>query len=274
MKEAVVLIADTHINSTKSICLPGFRRDDGDSHGPSLTQTWLRQTWLQCQKEIEELTNKYHRTVILVGDVMEVNGKHLTSQVISTNPADARKHASEIFDAFLKKDDDLFVIRGTEAHTGTSGWAEEELADDLKAIKDSSTGAYSWWHLRAEFGGIKFDIGHHASMGGLPWTYGNAAMRLAVETMSDYVDWEEPCPDIVARAHNHRFADSGLTYKTRAIFLPAWTFSTAYLHRLGRSNNKPHIGSIVILCEDGYYDVIPMLYKPKREPVWRKQPTK
>lgn len=269
MKQAVVLIADTHFNSTKSICKPGFVTDDGNSHELSKTQRWLWETWERCLDEIEEVTSEYHKNIILLGDVVEIDGKYRSWQMLSRNPADILRLSEEILEPVVAMSDDFFVLRGTEAHTGKSAWAEEEIARDFSAVQDTDTGMNSWWHLRAEFGGVKFDLAHHASMGQLQWTYGNSAMKLSYETMSYYYDWYEAPPDIVARAHNHRFADSGLTYDTRAFFLPCWTYATSYLHRIGKANARPHIGALVFLCEDSKYDIVPLLYRPKREPIWK-----
>lgn len=271
MRESVILLADLHINSTLGLCMPGVVRDDGDRYDLSAIQLWLWHTWEKCLDKIKEITTSYRRNIVLVGDLTDLDIKGRSTQLVTMNPSTVLRVTADILDPVAKMADCFFVVRGTEAHSGKSGWSEEEVARDLGAVKDPSTGDSAWWQLRADFGGIRFDIAHHASMGQLPWTYGNSAMKLAITTMNEYADWGEPAPHVVARAHAHRFADSGLTYPTRAFFLPAWQWSTtSYLHRLGKSNARPHIGALVFLIEDGSYVVHDLRFKPKREPIWKK----
>jgi hypothetical protein len=271
-KEAVVLISDTHINSVLALCKPFAREDDGSFHQLNKIQRWLWITWEACLNDIDTLTNDYYKNLILVGDIVDLDSKSRSWQIISKNPATVVEHAIDVLEPVVAWADITFVLRGTEAHTGKSAWAEEELARDLEAEPDPDTDSHSWWHMRAGFSGVTFDIAHHASMGRLPWTYPNGAVKLAATTMIEYSEWGEPPPDIVVRAHNHRFADSGRSYQTRGIFLPAWQFHTAYLHRIGKPNARPHIGACVFLCDDGEYRFHDLLYRPKRSPRWsRKQ---
>jgi hypothetical protein len=267
-KEAVIQIADTHVNSTLGLCKPGLVRDDGDPYDLNTIQRWLLKSWEQCLDDIGTLTKGYYRSLVVDGDAIEVDTKDRSWQIISRNPSTALGLAIDIFDPLVTMCDTSFFLRGTEAHTGKSGWAEEALAKDFGSERDPATTNYSWWHLRAKFSGVSFDIAHHYSMGQLPWTFGNSAMKLAATAMWDYMEWEEKPPDIVVRAHNHRFADSGRTYPTRAVFLPCWQWHTAHLHRLGKANARPHIGAVVFLCDKGEYTFHELLYRPTRSTPW------
>lgn len=268
-KEAVILIADLHCNSTLGLCKPGLQRDDGELYELNQIQRWLWHTWEKFLDDVDGLVNGYRVNLILVGDLVELDSKARSWQIISKNPSTAIHLCVDIIEPLVQVADTVFILRGTEAHSGRSAWSEEEIAKDLKAEPEPDTGARSWWHLRAGFSGVSFDIAHHAPMGNLFWTYGNSAPRLAIGTMMDYMDWGERPPDIVARAHNHRFADSGRTYSTRGIFLPGWQFHTAYLHRLGKANARPHIGACVFLCDDGKYKFHDLRYRPVRSEAWK-----
>lgn len=270
-KEAVVFLADLHANSTLALCKPGIYRDDGEVYSLNLIQQWLWRTWGRCLDDIDSLTTGYYRTLILAGDLVDLDTKHRSWQTISRNPATAIDISISILEPVASKYNDVFVVRGTEAHTGKSAWAEEQIAVMLGATPSPTTSTRSWWHLRARFSGVYFDIAHHASMGGLAWTYANAANKLAMVTMIDHMNWEEKPPDVVVRAHNHQFADSGRTFRTRAVFLPAWQFHTAYLHRIGKANARPHIGACVFLCEDGEYKLHDLRYRPPRNEPWQRE---
>lgn len=273
MREALTIIADSHINSTLALCKPGLVNDDGNQYVLNSVQRWLWPVWERCLQRIETLTTGYVRNLALNGDIVELDSKDRSWQIISRNPASIQEHAQEIFDPLVQMHDNLFVIRGTEAHSGKSAHAEEEFARDMGAIKCDDTGTYSWWHLRAAFGGVSFDIAHHATMGNLPWTFGNAANKLAITVINEYVEWGEDPPDVAVRAHQHRFADSGRTYSTRGIFCPCWQWHTAYLHRIGKPNARPHIGALVFLCDDGEYSFHDIRFRPSRSKPWKNTQT-
>jgi len=269
-KEAVIFIADTHCNSTLGLCAPGLYRDDGEPYQLNDIQLWLLRTFEQCQDDIENLTKDYYTHLVLAGDIVDLDSKQRSWQTISRNPSLAVENAHAVLEPLLHRVDNVFVLRGTEAHTGISAYGEEELARDIDAEPDPERHKYSWWHLRAEFSRVSFDIAHHANMGGLPHTYATAAMRLVTETMYYYNEWGETPPDYVVRAHNHRYADSGLTFPTRGIYLPCWQFKTSYIHRIGKANGKPQIGAVVIRCDNGESDLKKLMYKPPRSKPWRR----
>ena len=268
MKEAIVLLADTHINSRMGLCNPNVIDDDGNIYQQNVIQKWSWANWLECMDTIKNLTKGYKVNVILNGDIVDLDNCNRSTQMVSRNPATILKMAEVILSKLIKIKNDLFVTRGTEAHTGNSGWLEELMAHEFGAVKDPDTMQSSWWHLRAVFGGKKFDISHHVSLGGLPWTYAQGVMRLVQATRMDYLDWNETPPDFVIRAHQHRYADSGTTFSTRGVCLPCWQYKPAYLYRTGKENSKPSIGAVVILCDKNQYELKPLLYEPKRGKVW------
>lgn len=268
MKESVITVSDMHINSTMGLCRPGLYKDDGNELTLNVVQKWLFPTWERFLDEALAYTEGTHRNLVLVGDIGDCDLKDRSLQLMSKNNADMLNMACETLEPLVNACDTSFMIRGTEAHTGQSNWLEEAIASNFNMEMDDSRKAYSWWTLRAIFGGVNFDIAHHTSMGGMFHTYANAAMKLAYTTMQEYWDWGDTPPDVVVRAHNHRWADSGTTFDTRAFCLPAWQWKTAYLNRLGKMNVRPHIGSMAFLCDDGEYTFKSFRYRPKRESVW------
>lgn len=269
----VIVLADLHINSVFGITHPRARNDGGSFVERNLIQKWLTEKYIDFIDEAKTKTKDTERTWILNGDIVDIDWKNRSWEFITRNPAYILEHCLELLDGLIPKEDDLFILRGTPAHVGNSAFTEEHLGRDLGAIQDDN-GNYSWSHLRAIFGGVSFDIAHHYSMGYLPWTYANAAMKLAVETISEYNSWGETPPDLVIRSHNHRFADSGRTFETRGICTPAFQFVTEYLHRRGKANARPHIGGIYFICNNDTYTMQERIYKPKRSYPWVKQPTK
>jgi len=272
-KEAIIIVSDLHVNHSKGLSPPKYKRDDGEEVGLNDSRRFLLKAWEKNWDDIEAYTKGYRRSMAINGDLVDLYPGKNGSQYLSINPTDAITNAVELIEPVLRKhiDGDLFVIRGTDYHTGGSGWAEEEIAKDLGAVKNGKDKTYSWWQLRAEFGGVKFDISHYTSMGSLPWTGPNAALRLAYETMSDYNEWGEPYPDLVIRSHMHRFADSGRNHPVRVIFTPAWQNAPAYLMNRGAVNKRPQFGSVVVLCEGGEYKWELFRYWAVRGKIWKRR---
>jgi hypothetical protein len=268
MKEAVILVGDTHINSKSALCLPEVLDDDGDIYKGNLIQEWLWYTWNKCIKDIKKVIKKKYTTVVFNGDIADLDSKKRSSQMVSRNPATILRMTRETLEPITELADRIFVIRGTEAHVGSSGWIEEMLAESLGAEPNKEFGQASWWHLRAEFSGVKFDIAHHTSMGSLPYTYPNSMTRLIQVTRLNYLEWGEQPPDVIVRAHNHRHVDTGTTFSTRGVNLPAWQFQNSYLYRLGKENDRPHIGASLFVCDNGEHEYTPFIYEPKRSPAW------
>jgi len=270
MPSSVVLYADLHMNSTMGLCKSGIQRDDGEQYQLNDIQRWLWEVWNKTNDRIDEITKDTERYNFFVGDTVDLDVKGLTDQVISHNPTTTLKLGTDTLEPIVEKGTNFF-IRGTEQHGGTSGWAEEELARDLGAEKDPTTGSFSWWHWRGMIEKVKMDIAHTWNSGGLPWTRGNAAMKLAAQTIFEYVEWEEDPPSIVARAHAHRFADSGRTYKTRAIMLPCFQWKTSYSYKKSLQNSNMSIGAVVLKCIGNEYIFYDLRYQPRRAPLWSKQ---
>jgi len=249
--------------------MPTSYWDDGGKYEISDDQRELWRAWQDMLEKVSRI-KRWDRPFYLVlnGDLVEDNF-HPTTQTISQNHNDLIKHAVAIFEPLCKIADSVFFIRGTEAHTGLSGELEERLAENFDNVVPSKY-AKSWWHLRAEFGGVKFDISHHASMGSLPWTEKNAANKIAAIIRSSYAELGEKEPQVVIRSHVHRVSDSGINYlPMRAFTLPCWSLFTSYSYRIGAENRPPDLGALLFEIEGGEAsEPTWILYTVKREKVW------
>lgn len=271
--EAVIIISDLHNNSTVGLSTSRYLKDDGEAVTFNKSRRFLKRAWEMCWVDILDMAKGHHRTLVLNGDAVNLYQAARGSQYLSINPNDVKRNTIELLEPKVKEVDDFIMIRGTESHVGGSGYMEEMIADDLGAIRSDEDDAEtaSWWHFRGMFGGVKFDIAHFTRMGGLPWTAPNSAIKVAFETMTDYRDWNEIPPDLVIRSHQHRFADSGRNYPTRAIFTPCWQNRPAYLTAGGKVNKRPQYGAVVFLCEDADYEWERFIYRPVRGKPWKKK---
>jgi len=214
------------------------------------------------------MTAGYRLIVVVNGDVVEYDTKKRTHQLITRNHATIDALALDVLAPLVDIADGVVIIRGTEAHTGKSASGEERLAADLDNVIPASESVKSHWQLQRKVEGVTFDVAHHTSMGGMPWTEKQAAVKLAAVTRMRYIEQDQRPPDVVLRSHVHRYSDSGGNYPTFAVTLPAWTLKTAYIHRIGGENTLSDIGGVVFLCEDGKYEYKHLAYKPRKVNIW------
>ena len=150
---------------------------------------------------------------------------------------------------------------------------DETLAREIGAEACDEDGPASWWQLRAEFGGVRFDVAHHPPGGGgrMPWTRGNFANRLAAQTFYEYSERGEKPPHLLVRGHVHRPGDSYDAAPIRALILPSWQLSTAYGYRIG--GGALPVGGAFVVCEGrGEYEVCKRFTEWPTQGYW-KEPT-
>jgi len=251
-----------HTNSTVALAPPIVNLDDGGTFRASRSQRALWESWLDFWGEAGKL-NTDRIIGIFNGDLGELDTKRRSSQLITTNKATVQNMLLDVLEPALDVLDAVYVIRGTMAHTGKSGWLEETIANDITINIPSPTAA-SWWHLRAAASGVRFDVAHHAGMGSLPWTEKNAGNKVASIIEHRYlISMKQPAPAVALRAHNHRYSDSGGNYETFAVCMPCWSLITEYAYRTGKENDGSNIGGVWFVCQDGKYQYERRIYQPQ-----------
>lgn len=258
-----LIVSDTHINGTTSLCKPGLEKDDGGNYNLSRGQWWLWENWCKLVDLAEKAAKRDRLILVLNGDICEGDTGKRSKQLISTNRATIVRMAIETLDPLAKLASEIYVIRGTTAHVGKSAELEELIADDFGAIGPSES-IHSRWNLNIEIDNVRFDIAHHVSGGGgLPWTAKNVSLKLAAMTMFQYLQCGEPIPQLVIRSHIHRMHDSYDAYPVRALITPAWQLATEYIHRIA-PGALADIGAFFIHTKNGKYDVWKFNPRPQR----------
>lgn len=249
---ALILTGDHHVNSTVGLCPGSVTLDDAGTYTPNRTQRWLWRYWRECWQEARQFAEEAERTVwIMNGDLVDADHKGRSHQYITGNKAIIKRMAIETLEPGLEVADKVLVIRGTEAHTGTNGEMEEELAGDIdNVVRNEESKTASWYNYRGMLDGMRIDVAHHTSMGSLAWTEKNAANKLAADAIMQYTLATNKIPDLVIRSHVHRTADSWDNYPTRAVILPAWQSMTSYGAKLN-PNRLSDVGMIMFMIDDG-----------------------
>jgi hypothetical protein len=245
-------VSDLHSNSTIGLCPPRFKLDDGGTYEASKPQQWLWQCWLSYWQEIKDLAASLSLNVAVVVNGDSTDGDHHdTPQIITRNLDDQLDIALEVLKPALDVADKHFIIRGTEAHSGKSGWMEERLAKETGAVANDDT--HSWWHLLLDLDGVVFDIKHHPESGSMrPWTSGAESNRIAAILVYEYAR-SGVMPHVALRAHRHGFRNSGKTHPIEVFTTPPWQLTTAFGHRIGVGGNKNAIGGLYFICKKEKY---------------------
>lgn len=273
-KKPVVVanVSDLHMGSTLGLCpSEGVRLDDDGAYKPSKAQLWTADCWEnRFWVEVAERRqqDKAELWVVYNGDLAE-GDHHGTSQIISRNPEPAAYIAGRILGVpKALKPERTFVVRGTEAHVGPAGATEEAWARMIGAERNPETRTWSWWRLRFEIHGVRFDYQHHGRTGTRPWTKTSVVGALAAEIFYEHARAGIPHPHLAIRSHRHTYADSYDAHPTRVIQTPAWQLKTAHAHKVAPESIADIGGVIVTVYPDGRSDVVTRLYRPELPKLW------
>lgn len=255
---SIYVAGDMHVNSAVALCPPdGIDLDDGGKYMPSETQRWLWDCWHDDVHRFLDASSGTTRIAILNGDLGDIDAKKRSSQMVSRNNAVIADTVLSVLAPLTDMVDHVFVVRGTPAHTGKSAWLEELVARDLDNAVRYSDSVSSWWHLREQIGGVRFDICHHARMGGIPWTRPNAVLNAAAKITYQYLaELRQEPPHIAVRSHNHKHGDSYDAHPVRMLYLPCYSAITEFGYRIGYENTPPDIGCRYVFIEDGNYKIV------------------
>jgi len=263
----VAVVADTHINSRVGLP-PGraFNLEEGGTFRPSRPQRSLWSAWQTYWETVyqrqEELGARL--AVIALGDLLDIN-KHDGLDPITKNRADVLRMGIEVFAPVAERANWLFILRGTEAHTGEHCELEEVLARDLGAVADEERGTASWGWLWAELGGVTFACWHHPQTNAFrPWTFGASTARLQDIINVQFLRQGVEPPDVALFAHVHRYDVSGTRIKPQVFRCPAWKLLDGLDHRRGQERVVEEVGGLLITCRGGEYEWQSLLWTVRR----------
>ena len=293
MSHVVAVCGDLHCGSTVGLCPPeGIELDDGGMYEPSDAQRWLWERWELAWKEAKATIGKRKLTLIVNGDVVD-GEHHRTSQIASPlTSLHARWAVESLRVPLALKPKAVHIMRGTPAHVGRSGEAEEGVARTLKnqlnkIVPDPDTGTMSSYRRRIDVEGVRLDVAHHGRMGQRAHTRGSYSRLYSFDIWAEqaldlitegntaesaeelYEIWKKKqVAQIAIRSHNHKFQDSGYDHRgiTRVISMPAWQLATEYVHRIA-AEALADIGIVLLVCDKGDVEVKPILYSPGRSTV-------
>ncbi len=276
----LIVISDTHCGDQAGLCPPdGVMLDGGGEYHPSAFQCGMWEWWEEFWGEwVPRVTQGEPFAVAINGDAMD--GRHHGAvHQVSQNLADQQRIAIEVLKPIAAQcEGRLYLIRGTEAHTGQSSENEENLAVALSAIPDQE-GRHARNELWIRVGRALCHLMHHI---GTTSSSAHEASAVNAELAAEYVEsarWGGEPPDFVVRSHRHRciVVDfDGYKGYAAGIVTPGWQGKTPFSYKIaGGRITQPQFGGILIRQgdEEFYYRrYVRSIPRPKEE-VCQVQPT-
>lgn len=235
--------------------------DDGGTYMPSPFQLKLYAMWESFWREfVPDATRGEEFGVVVNGDSLD-GVHHRSTTQFSHNLLDQAKAAY----ALLKPVADLcpgrfWMIRGTEAHVGSSATDEEQLARRLGAVPNAE-GQHARWDLWKQIGDGKLvHLLHHIGATGSQAYEATAVHKELVEEFVEAGRWRRQPPDCIVRSHRHRHietsistgTDSGETGRAIALVTPAWQGKTPFVWKIpGGRTSTPQFGGVLIRFAHG-----------------------
>ena len=264
-----------HVNSTVGLFPEGASLDEGQVIAPSKSQRWLIGKWKQYWQDVEHIAGKLKAdkiTTVINGDWGDKN-RHSSFQLIEPENDSIILDwmRAVMYPARKLCEKRIFVVRGTEAHTGGSGWLENEAAKGINAQINDKTGQPSFWVLRLNPEGVRILFAHHPMTNGrVKWTNGSAANRAAASVALDYYN-EPERPDLAIFGHVHHSEDSYDNQPVRVVYSCPWCLVDNFTHRIGEGLAAIKVGGLIVAVEGDRFRVYKAYYDtPAEDRQWIK----
>jgi len=252
----LVVVSDLHSGCRLALCPPeGAELDDGGCYMPSKFQLKLWSYWRSFWDEfVPDATRGEPYAIVINGDARE-GIHHRATTPISHNEEDQEDIAFRLLRPLRDLCEGRFyMIRGTEAHVGSSAVSEERLAKRLGAIPNAE-GQYARYELWKRVGPKLVHLLHHVGTTGSNHYESTAVHKELLESFVEASRWGRRPPDCVVRSHRHRHIQTeiaaggqkGETGRAIAVVTPAWQGKTPFAWKIpGARLSTPQFGGIVI----------------------------
>jgi len=238
----IVVISDTHINSTVGLWPPDFVRDDSATVPQNKFQRWLWANWLDFQELVKSI-GEY--VVVHNGDSIQGIHPSRDEQIVVPGRTDMIKAAEQVLSPLFSGAKERYMVRGTEWHDGSAG-SDAEMLAKLLNVNNSSIGQFSQWEIEMLLNSKRFAFAHHTNATTV--YHSTPPAREWREAKEAYADWNVPIPDVIVRSHVHRWGvfpdDMGRLY----FITPAWQLKNAYMYKR-RPRSLPSIGGLILWVE-------------------------
>lgn len=236
----VLVISDTHCGSKLGLCPPNATSVEGDPISQSAENAWVWERWCEFQTQwLPDIIKGDPYALVLNGDLIE-GVHHGGSQVLSNQPADHFLIASLALEPVAAKAAKVFVILGTETHTGAH--SEHQMAYMLGAEPNGKR--HAWPELNLQVHGCSCKFVHHMPTSAVDWTRGGGLSRQRAAAQLEAARHGETVPKVVVGGHRHIF-DCLTDQWGMSIACPPWQVKTRYAEKVA-THSRSTVGGVVL----------------------------
>lgn len=247
----IVVVSDLHVGCQLGLC-PAGGADiaEGGRYLPSDFQKGVLKLWEEFWGSyVPKITRGEPWDVVINGECVDGVHHNSTTQW-SHNLADQAAASLELLRPVKEKcPGKFYIIRGTEAHSGQSGFHDEWIGRELGATKNK-IGQFSRYELWKMLGKGLVHFTHHIGTTSSSAYESTAVYRELIEAYVEAGRWGDTPPDVLVRSHRHRhFCIEIATGKGKAssIVTPGWQGKTPFAHKIaGARQTQPQFGGVIL----------------------------
>lgn len=247
----LIMVADLHCGDQLGLCpINGCQIDSGGWYKPNSIQLKMADMWeIFWTQWVPTVTRGEPYAVAIVGDTLEGRHHGATHQ-ITANLATQAKLAYELLSPVRDQcEGNFYMIRGTEAHVGPSAEEEEKLANSLSAIPNEFN-QHARFELWKTVGNGLVHLMHHIGTTSSAAYESTAVHKELIEEFTEAARWGDKAPNIVVRAHRHRFIEVRIATDEVygiSMVLPGWQAKTPFAYKIaGARLALPQFGGALI----------------------------
>lgn len=251
-----VLFGDTHLGCRLGLCPPeGCAMDNGPTYYPSPEQQRVWLWWDEFWHDWLPARIGAQRAILIHGGDAEDGTHHDAVTPISHNLEDQRKLALAVLRPVIAERADLYYhIRGTRAHSGTSGQREEGLARELGAVPDAN-GQSSRYSLELRTPAGIIQASHHLSASSALASTFTAIWRECYSSLYYAADRGVEPPALVVRHHVHREAYCRRG-RMHGMCVGGWQLKTPYTYTVSTGAvSVPEFSASLVTIKEGDFHV-------------------
>lgn len=225
--EMLLIVSDLHCGSSVGLLPPNFKTLEGQPVNQSAWQEWLWECWTEMLLWVERETAGSNYAVVINGDIIE-GVHHGTKQVISPDVSDHLNAAEIVCRPLIARASRTYIVKGTECHTNGT---ETTLGKILRTESNPDTGLPSWDRLHLTIRGCRCAFSHHVGTSTRSWTEATQLASILAEEALQAMKNGEDFPQVVGRAHRHKFGTFS-NGRQLAVISPPWQGLTRHGHKV------------------------------------------
>lgn len=246
-------ISDLHVGSTRAIVPPGFVTLEGQTIQHNAAQEWLWAGWQRMLDWARDLIGDHPFGLTINGDCVE-GVHHGTKQVWSPDTSDHVSAAIQLLRPIAEDADAVFMVRGTECHTGSS--AEVVIGAALGAREVG--GQFAVDVLNLSIHGVPCRWVHHIGTSTRLGLYATQLSMMLAEAQAQAVRFGQTVPRVYCAGHRHTFG----VYqddKAACVTLPPWQLLTRFGYKVAPAA-VVGVGAVIYDWEHSEHGDLPRIH--------------